>query len=199
MLWNRVSEQLGVRGSPKWQQKFRQKFRQHFRKWDIFSKKNVKNHDFEGSVEKNKGSRDPKLFFIECALVSAQTWWTTLKTCGACIARYGVILQHMEPKITILSHFLGKLVKFTRFQRPTGRCAGVRNFWNSKIKHNRPIEGCNPTKNFDRNFWQKFRQHFRKWDKISRFLKTFENWNQDIKIFRSGSMCWKLFFGCAVQ
>ena len=29
----------------------------------FFRKKNVKNHDFEGSVEKKRGSRGPNLFF----------------------------------------------------------------------------------------------------------------------------------------
>ena len=45
-----------------------------FSKMRHFSKKNVINHNFEGSVEKKRGSRGPNLFFNECALVNAQTW-----------------------------------------------------------------------------------------------------------------------------
>ena len=171
-------------------QKFRQKFlteisatflkmRRFF--W-FFCKKNPKIAILRFLLLNTEGSEVKIFSFFGMSLVRAQTWWTTLKTCGASAARYGAILQHMEPKITILSHFLWKLVKFTRFQRPTGGRAGVRNFWNSKITLNMLIRGRTIKNNFDRNFWQKFRQHFWKWDKISRFLKIFENWNQDIRI-----------------
>ena len=78
-------------------QKFRQKFLTHFRTWDKFLPKKLKNRDFEGSVEKNR-VRDPKFFFIELALLSTQTWWTTSKTFGASPERYEPIFRTLNQK-----------------------------------------------------------------------------------------------------
>ena len=85
----------------------------------FFRKKNLKNHDFEGSVEKI-GGRDPKFFFIEFALLSAQTWWTTSKTCGASPERYEPIFSTLNQQNL---NFHEKSWKFTTdftdvFQKP---------------------------------------------------------------------------------
>ena len=179
-------------------QKFRQKFLPHFRTWDKFLPKKLKNRDFEGSVEKNRGSDIQIFFFIGLALLSTQTWWTTSKTFGASPERYEPIFRTLNQKILNFHEKHGSLLlilpmffrnhkwnfflKSMQKHRNSGvvACAG-----NLKFGMSLPLASFSITKKY-----QKFRRRARASRALSKLVKIMifaQKWSKNTFF---GSMCW---------
>ena len=185
-------------------QKFRQKFlteisatflkmRRFF--W-FFCKKNPKIAILRFLLLNTEGSEVKIFSFFGMSLVRAQTWWTTLKTCGPSLARYGAILQHMEPKIAFFSHFWSKNNIFMIFDMALERRAPRRNFWNFLRGRNKVSDGARAQK-FDPAHgttlktsinipWCRFQ--WQKWPKLAKIMDFWCSvargvWFQVLKFF----------------